>query len=188
MAPHENRQITAPTILHQAKYLNLVQRGHWEYVERTTQRPAVAMVAITDERELVLVEQFRIPVGCPVVELPAGIVGDIAGSEDEPLIDAAKRELLEETGYVAERWTSLGEGFSSAGLTNESVVLYLAEGLERVGEGGGDGSEEITVHLVPIDDVTDWLAARKARFDFKIMAGILLAEELLTKRKKDATS
>ncbi|HEV7223072.1 MAG TPA: NUDIX hydrolase, partial [Pirellulales bacterium] len=91
------------TILAAGRHLQLVQQGHWEYADRTSAREAVVLAAVTDERQLLLVEQYRIPVGRRVIELPAGLVGDIAGEEDERLETAAGRELLEETGYRASR-------------------------------------------------------------------------------------
>jgi len=91
------------------KHLSMAQRGHWEFATRNTRRPVVGIVAITDAGDVVLVEQFRPPVGQNVVELPAGLAGDIAGLEDEPLVEAAKRELLEETGYAAKQWTEVSK-------------------------------------------------------------------------------
>ncbi|MEM8677834.1 MAG: NUDIX hydrolase [Planctomycetota bacterium] len=170
-----------PQLLYDSRHLRLVARGRWEFVERKTGRPAVGIVAITPAQEVVLVEQHRPPVDQPVIELPAGLAGDIAGSEDEALLTAAQRELLEETGYQAGRWTSLGFGYSSPGLTSESIQLYLAEELERVAPGGGDETEQITVHLVPLDQVIPWLSGRGA--DLKLMAGLFLAMETIRQRE-----
>jgi ADP-ribose pyrophosphatase len=157
--------------LHAGKFLTMVKRGKWEYVTRTTTQPAVAIVAVTDDQRIVLVEQLRPPVGDRVVELPAGLTGDVAGSEDETLIESARRELFEETGYQAERWTKLIDGYSSPGLTDEFIVVFLAEGLSKTGPGGGDGTESITVHEVPLAEINDWLAHAK-RIDFKVFAGL----------------
>jgi ADP-ribose pyrophosphatase len=160
-----------PETLCTGKYLTMVKRGSWEYVTRTTTQPAVAIVAITDDDRLVLVEQFRPPIGDRVIELPAGLTGDVKGFEEETLIKSAQRELLEETGYEAKRWTKLIEAFSSPGLTDELIVVFLAEGLVKTGAGGGDGSEAITVHEVPLGDIREWLK-RAARIDFKVFAGL----------------
>jgi ADP-ribose pyrophosphatase len=158
--------------LYRGRHLSLVARGGWEFAARNTARPAVGIVAVTEADEVILVEQFRPPVGRTVVELPAGLAGDISGSEDEPLLEAAKRELLEETGYVAERWTELTHGYSSPGLTDESLVLFLAEGLTKSGPGGGDGSENITIHAVRRSEVLAWLRERSAAADLKLLAGL----------------
>lgn len=161
--------------VYEGRHLAMVERGRWEYATRKTQRPAVGIVAITDEQKVVVVEQFRPPVGRTVVELPAGLAGDIAGAEDEALVEAAKRELLEETGYTANQWTELGSGYSSPGLTDESIVLFLARGLEKTGPGGGDASEDIKVHEIPIGQVLDWLNEHDTQADLKLHAGLFAA-------------
>jgi ADP-ribose pyrophosphatase len=96
-----------------------------------------------------------------VIELPAGLVGDQA-DPDEPLLLAAKRELEEETGFTAKNWSSLLHCPSSAGLSDEMLTFYLASGLERTGPGGGDDSENIIVHEVPLKNISTWIDARRA--------------------------
>lgn len=71
----------------------------------------------------------------------------------------------------------LGVGYSSPGLTDESIVLFLAEGLEKQGPGGGDDSEEITVHEIAYEDVATWVANRGCAVDLKLMAGLYLAQQ-----------
>jgi ADP-ribose pyrophosphatase len=176
--PHENQRT-----LYAGRHLTMLERRGWEFVTRKTQRPAVGIVAITDTGHVVLVEQFRAPVGRAVVELPAGLTGDMAGTEDEPLVEAAQRELMEETGYAARRWTELCRGYSSPGLTNESIVFFLAEGLTRHHDGGGDESEDITVHEVELDGLLEWLAERAAEADMKLLAGLYAAKRHLQVRE-----
>ena len=159
------------------QHLSMVTCGHWEYTTRLTGKPGVGIVAITDAGKLVLVEQYRIPIGRHVVELPAGLTGDIPGAEKEQLLEGAQRELLEETGYSANAWTKLTTGYSSPGLTDESVVLFLAEGLEKVGPGGGDSSETIQVHEVALDCVLPWLAERGQNADLKLLAGLYTLQQ-----------
>lgn len=171
----EQREHDVATTAWQGRHLAVVVQGGWEFATRLVRRPAVAIVALTDERHVVLVEQFRPPVGCRVIELPAGLTGDGAGTENEPLVDAARRELLEETGYEASRWTELTSGFSSPGMTDERVVLFLAEGLTRTAAGGGIGNEEITVHEIPLDGALAWLNEQRASTDLKTLAGLYAA-------------
>ena len=110
-----------------------------------------------------------------MLELPAGLAGDNPGAAGEALIEAARRELLEETGYTGQRWRWLLEGPSSAGLTNESFHLFLAEDVRKVAPGGGDASEEIDVVVAPLDGIDDWLAAERRAglvIDPKIYMGL----------------
>ncbi len=162
--------------VYRGEHLAMMKQGNWEFVTRNTARPAVGIVAVTDAGNVVLVEQFRTPVGRTVYELPAGLAGDIAGEENESLLEAARRELLEETGYIATHWTELADGYSSPGLTDERIVLFLAGGLVKQGPGGGDDSEQITIHEVPLDNVIDWLNERDAIADLKLLAGLYAAQ------------
>jgi ADP-ribose pyrophosphatase len=166
-------------IIHRGRFLTYARtpRG-WEYVTRSNAKGCVAVLAMTDDKRIILTEQFRPPVGRSVIELPAGLAGDIPLQEDEPLLVAAKRELKEETGYVAKNWTMLLEGTSSAGMTDEMVSIFYATGLTKMTEGGGVGGENIKVHYVHHSDVTKWCRDRQAegmRVDFKIFAAIQLA-------------
>src|SRR4051794_31000360 len=171
-------------MLYAGRHLSLVARGQWEFATRLVRRPAVGIVAITEDDRVVLVEQFRVPVEETVIELPAGLMGDVAGSEHESLLESAKRELWEETGYEAERWIELGRGYSSPGLTDEMIVLFLAEGISKRGRGGGDGSENITVHEVPFQHVMTFLTERGAKADLKLLAGLYAAREFRSERGK----
>jgi ADP-ribose pyrophosphatase len=175
-----------PRELCSGQFLRLIAQGHWEFAERTTATGAVAIVAITDDRRIVLVEQFRIPLGCSVIELPAGLAGDVAEDElagpADSLAKAAHRELLEETGYDASNVRQLMTGPTSAGLTNELVTFFHATGLRRIGSGGGGGDEAITVHQPPLDELDAWLAQRVAEgqaIDPKIFSGLYLIRDWL---------
>jgi ADP-ribose pyrophosphatase len=135
------------------------------------------MVPVTDNGELVLVEQYRVPVKSQVLELPAGLVGD---TEDtlEDFKSAAQRELIEETGYRADSLEELMTSPSTAGMADEIITIYYASGLERIGPGGGIDNENITVHLVPLDTAVEWLDERQKEdimLDPKIYAGLFWA-------------
>lgn len=152
-----------PRILHQGQFLTLYRDAHWEYVERVSARGAAAMLAITAAREIVLVEQYRIPVQSRTIELPAGIIGDSAEFAAESVEDSALRELLEETGYRGRSARLILSGPTAAGLTRETSNIVYVEGLEQVHAGGGVDGEDITVHTVPLAQVHDWLDAQRAR-------------------------
>ncbi|MEJ2533996.1 MAG: NUDIX hydrolase [Gammaproteobacteria bacterium] len=147
-------------------YLGLVERDGWEYATRTNARAVAVLVPVTREGRIVLVEQYRVPVQARVLELPAGLVGDNEDA-DEPIAVAAQRELLEETGYRAGRLRRLLHCPSTAGLSDEMITFFLAEDLRREGPGGGDASEDIEVHEVPLEAVDDWLGDR-------LEAGVLI--------------
>lgn len=159
--------------------MRLVREGHWEYAERTKTNRAVAIVAVTPDQKIVLIEQYRIPVGKRVIELPAGLVGDDANNAGEEFVAAARRELLEETGYAAAEMRFMAVGPPTAGLAAEMVAFMLATGLEQVAEGGGDEAEQIEVHTVGLADVGEWLAGQTSRdvlIDPKIYAGLYFAQ------------
>ena len=166
-------------VIHAGKFLTYLRTAKgWEYVTRANAKGCVAILAMTDDRRVILTEQYRPPVGRQVIELPAGLAGDIPLQEDEPLLVAAKRELKEETGYVAKNWTMLLEGTSSAGMTDETVSLFYATGLTKMTEGGGVGGEKIKVHYINQSDVMKWCRDRQTegmRVDFKIFAALHLA-------------
>jgi ADP-ribose pyrophosphatase len=166
-------------LLFQGKHLRLVQTGHWEFVERTQASGAAVIVAVTDEGKLLLTEQFRPPVNKRVIELPAGLAGDTDGQESEHFSAAARRELLEETGYEAQTFTHLLTGPSSAGLTSELISMFHATGLSRVSAGGGIENENITVHEVLLSDLDRWLDAKIQEgflVDPKVFAGLWLIQ------------
>ena len=182
MSPQEDSLRSLPVeILHEGRYIRLVRRGTWEFIERIGSTGIVGMVPVTDSGEIVLVEQYRVPCSCAVIELPAGLVGDLSGQAQETFESAALRELEEETGYRAARLDFLMEGPNSAGSSNSKMALYRASGLRKVGPGGGDKDENITVHVVPIQGIWAWLQAQQARgrlLDPKILTGLWFLEHL----------
>lgn len=142
--------------LWEGRWLNARARGRWEYVGRTGDTHAAAVLAI-DGDHIILVDQHRVPLGQRCLELPAGLI-----DEGETPEVAAARELEEETGYRPSRVTALGEFASSPGMSSERFTLVRAEGLERVSDGGGDEQEAITIHRVPLAEVADYIVARRA--------------------------
>lgn len=152
-------------IIGSGRFLRLVTDDRWEYVERVSACGVVAVLAVTEDGSLVLTEQYRPPVRAQVIDLPAGLAGDVVGQEDEPLEMAACRELEEETGFTATRFRRLATLPTSPGLSSEQCVLFAAETVTRCGDGGGggDGSEQITVHVVPLQRIAGWLEEQTRR-------------------------
>lgn len=164
--------------LYESKWLGLYRRGRWDYARRPNSDACVGILAITEGDEIVLVEQFRIPVGKRVIEIPAGLVGDEPEHKGETLAATAGRELLEETGYRAERIEAILSSPTSAGMTPEFTHLFLATGLRRETEGGGTSGEDITVHHVPLAELRDFMAEKISEglaVDFKIHAALAAA-------------
>ncbi|MGQ0586016.1 MAG: NUDIX hydrolase [Gammaproteobacteria bacterium] len=153
--------MSKPESLHKGKYLELLRDGHWEFARRVDARGAVFVVAVTEARELVLVEQYRIPVQERTLELPAGIYGDAESPKDETPGQCALRELEEETGFRGKAAKLLLSGPVAPGLTDEIMYLVRVAGLSKVHAGGGVGTEQITVHSVPLDGIAAWLERKR---------------------------
>jgi ADP-ribose pyrophosphatase len=166
----------APEVRWQGKYLRMIQQGQWEYVSRCRSVGAVVILAEHDGK-VVLVEQFRVPLGRRCLELPAGLVGD---EDDLGVEETALKELEEETGFGAARIEVLGEFYSSPGMASEGFTLVRAQGLVKVGSGGGTVDEEIEVHLVEPSAIAAFVAGRReagVAIDVKLL--LLLGSALL---------
>ena len=159
------------------KFLEVKKDGRWEYVSRTRGVSAAVILAI-DGEDVILVEQYRVPLGAPCLELPAGLVGD--EEEGEEVEKAAIRELEEETGYRAGRMINLGRFHASPGMSSEGFTLLRAEALQRTGEGGGVAGEDIKVHRVKLSDAPDFVERKRGEgvaADVKLL--LLLAGNML---------
>jgi ADP-ribose pyrophosphatase len=165
-------------VMWEGRFIRAVRRGRWEYVGRRGGIEAAVIYAETPAGEVILVEQYRVPLGRRSLELPAGLVGDDA--EGEGVANAAARELEEETGYRAGRIEELGFFYASPGMTSEGFTLVRAHDVEKVGDGGGDAHENIEVIVVPRADLPAFVAAKRAAgvaIDVKML--LLLADALL---------
>ncbi len=148
-------------VLGEGRFLRLVRRNGWEWVERTRPIRAAFIGAVTPEGALLVTQEYRVPVQATVIGCPAGLIGDTKGQESESTEDGVRRELVEETGYTAEKVSVLSAGPTSPGQCDEVIALVLAEGLTRVGAGGGISGEQIAVVEVPLTEIDGWLKARE---------------------------
>ena len=167
-------------IVWQGKFIVTHRKGRWEYVGRARGIRAAVILAVDEEDNIILVDQYRVPLGRRCIELPAGLVGDDDGAEGEDPLAAAARELEEATGYRAGRMEDLGTFWSSPGMVSESFTLVRAHAIEKVGDGGGTDGEDIVVHRVPRSDIAGHIARWRAEglaIDVKLL--ILLGPHLL---------
>ena len=171
----------APHPVYEGRYQRMVVRGTWEYSERTHPGGLAAIViAVTPEDKVLFVEQFRIPLQARTIEMPAGLVGDVDSGES--IEQSAIRELEEETGWTAEHAQVLMIGPTSSGASSEKIAFVRASGLRKVGAGGGDPSEDITVHEVPRSAAAAWLAGKLGQgyeLDAKLWAGLWMIDHNL---------
>lgn len=167
-------------IVWQGQYITARRKGRWEYVSRARGIRAAVILAVDEDGRVLLVEQFRVPLGKRCIELPAGLIGDDDDARDESIESAAMRELEEETGYRAASVEIIGEFYSSPGMVSESFTLVRARGLRQVSEGGGVEGEDITVHRILPRAIGQAVAAWRAEghaIDVKLLA--LLGHALL---------
>jgi len=146
-------------VMWEGKFVRALRRGKWEYASRARDIGAVVILA-EHEGKTILVEQPRVAPDCRCIELPAGLVGDL--DPHATVESTAIRELEEETGFTADRVERLGEFYSSPGMLSEGFTLVRAHGVRKVGEGGGDESEDIKVHLVARPDIPNFLEQKRA--------------------------
>lgn len=165
-------------ILGTGKFLRLVKDGRWEFAERTNAIGAVAIIAVTKDERLVLTEQFRPAVGKRVIDLPAGLSGDVAGLENEEQAVSALRELEEETGYTAKRLKHVASCPSSPGLSSEIIYYFFSRSVTKIGDGGGVEHENIEVHTPKFKSIKSWLSRQIAAgklIDAKVYLGLYFA-------------
>ena len=168
-----------PELLYQGEWLRMVKRGQWESCERTHDKDglAVLVIAVTPDDHVLFVEQYRVPLGAKTIEMPAGLVGDDDASDT--METAARRELIEETGWDAARIDVLLVGPTTAGMSNERIAFARARDLTKVGDGGGVDDEKITVHSIPRAQAPAWLMEKYAEgfeLDLKLWAGLWMIE------------
>ena len=159
-------------VMWEGRFITAKKKGRWEYVGRARGIHAAVILAVDDDDHVILVDQYRVPLGKRCIELPAGLVGDHDHNSGEDPAIAAVRELEEETGYQAGRMERVGEFYSSPGMVSESFTLFHAHDLVKVGDGGGVESEDIVVHRVPLSGIAGAVAGFRAEgyaIDVKVL-------------------
>jgi ADP-ribose pyrophosphatase len=140
--------------------------------EYITHPGAVAMLALLDNGKLVMERQFRYPLHREFIELPAGKIDD-----GEDILVTAQRELLEETGYVADEWTHLTTAWPCIGYSDERMEYFLARGLKHVGRNLDEG-EFLEVFELSLADAIEWIRQGKIS-DSKTIVGLFWLEKAL---------
>jgi len=152
----------------------------WEAFQRPNIGGIVVLVPVKADGTLILIRQFRPPVGQAVIELPAGLV-DIG----ETPLECAARELVEETGYRAGRIEHLISGPTVPAISRESIDVYLALKLEFAGKNGGDANEDIETIEIPFDSAVDFLIGESAAgrlVDLKVFGLLEIARRKLAEK------
>lgn len=149
--------------------------GHESTREVIRHVGAVAVVPVTDDGKVVIERQFRYPLGAVITEIPAGKLD----GPDEDRLEAAKRELREETGITADKWIDMGEYYPAAAYCDEKLNIYLASGLHN-SEQELDDDEFLNIEMVPLEElVNDVMEGRIT--DGKTQVGIMKAARMLGK-------
>jgi ADP-ribose pyrophosphatase len=152
------------------------QPREYETVRRTTHGHIAAIVAITKDRKVILVEQLRVPHAARIVEFPAGL-NDKAGGEN--VADLAARELLEETGYApGTPLRCLMVGPFDAGLNDDVLEYYFTSDAHKVQESSPEDTEDIRVLAVPLDEFEQFCLDNQPFCDIKMLAPIAMARHL----------
>ena len=148
-------------------------RSGGEGVQEIIQHPGGGVaLALFDNNDILLVKQYRHPIGREVIELPAG---KLDASEDPQ--HCAERELREETGYIAKRWIKLTTIMTTPGFCDERLHIYMAQDLSLSSQGQSLEEGERTIKLIrmPLVEAID-MVAREEIVDGKSIVGILMAE------------
>ena len=180
-APHEY-EVLGTEELYSGRVISLrrdtvAMPGGGDSVREVVHHPgAVGVVALDDEDRVVMLRQYRHPVGQRMAELPAGL----RDADGEPPLATARRELAEEVGLAAERWSLLSTYHPSPGFCDEQIHLYLAEGLTDVGKPADFVVEheeaDMTVERVPLADAVQQVFDGRIRNALAVNGGLAVVQ------------
>ncbi|MCQ2461096.1 MAG: NUDIX hydrolase [Clostridia bacterium] len=168
-----SEEIFDGVILHVVKDKISLSNGSTSTREVIRHIGAVCIIPVTDNNEAIVERQYRYPFDEVITEIPAGKLD----SKTEDRLEAAKRELREETGITADKWTDIGEFYPAAAYSDERITMYLAQGL-HYGEQDLDDDELLNVKKVPLSDLVDEVMTGKIP-DSKTQVAILKAARIL---------
>lgn len=171
------KEIYNGSVLHVVRDTIELPNGESSHREICLHIGAVAVIPLLDDGRVIMEHQFRYAHGRVFFEIPAGKLD----TPDEDPVEAARRELREETGAIADSIIPLGEIDTTPALMNEKIYLYLAEGI-TFGERHLDRDEFLDVELVPLSDLVDMVMRGEIK-DAKTQIAILKAENILRSRK-----
>ena len=153
--------------------------GHRTIREVIRHVGAVCVIPVTDDGKVVVERQYRYPIDQVITEIPAGKLD----SREEDRLHAAKRELYEETGITADRWTDMGLYYGTPAYSDEKITMYLAQGL-HAGEQHLDDDEFLNVETVPLSALVEEVLSGKIT-DGKTQIAVMKAAMLLERQKAD---
>ena len=125
----------------------------------------INVIPITDQNEVILVEQFRYGTAQPTLEIPGGLI-----DEGESPIETAKRELLEETGFESDQWESLGTVSSNPAFLTNTTHFFVCRNSRKVARQQLDGNERIHVHLIPFDEFLEMVKDGRVHHSLTVAA------------------
>lgn len=170
---------------YRGQYLAMLEHDTKEYFHNIRAQGIVLIIPLTPAHEVIFIEQYRIVLDSKVIEYPAGMAGDEIEFRDESFVTAAERELLEEAGYECDNMRFLFAAPTSPGATTEIVNFYLALDCRKTAEGGGDASEDIAVHKIPLTGAHNWLEKKAASgilIDPRIYTGLYFIQQTIGKK------
>jgi len=176
----KSEEIFKGVLLHVTKDIVELPNGNTSTREMIHHVGAVCMIPLTEDGKIVVERQFRYPIGRTITEIPAGKLD----SHEEDRLEAAKRELREETGLSADKWTNLGDFFPASAYCNEKLTIFLCEGLHQ-GEQELDPDEFLQVEEVPLETLVQEVMTGVI-IDPKTIISVLKVDRILKQRKKEA--